>query len=1513
MTSRKWMPVLCTALSVALIAAQASNAQNRIEEGFSKGGNGEVANISGLDKYEAVKMARQADKPQNQPAEGPGPANDLCLTATAVGDGSFAFDTTGATLDATAPVACDGNLGPAVWFAYTASCTGTVSVGAGCNDAIEPDTVLEVFTGGTCPPPAATTLGCADDTCGTGSGFAALTGGAVMSGNVYLIRISGFNGAAEVGTLDISCAPAAAEICDDGLDNDVDGDIDCADADCVADPHCNIPVNDLCAGATAVGEGSFAFDTNLATLDGSAPAACDGNLGPAVWFAYTATCTGGALIEAGCNDAAEPDTVLEVFGEGTCAGLATTIGCADDTCGTGSGFAADANVSVVAGNTYMIRLGGFNGGSELGTLDISCASNDDCVGAVAVGDGSHAFDTTGATLDGTAPIACDANLADDVWFAYTASCTGQVTAGAGCADAVEPDTVLEIFGEGTCPPVAAIGCADDTCGLGSGFAAEASALVTSGNTYLMRVSGFNGSDETGTLDIACLASAPEDCADGIDNDFDGDIDCADADCAGAPACGCPCGAVISVFPHVEDFEDDALCAGTCGSACTIGPDWANESGDSNDWQVDEGGTGSPGTGPSVDHTIGDATGNYAYMEASTPCTDDTLNLLSSCYDTTAVTNPELGFWYHMLGADRGELSVSFSTDDCTSFSVPTVIATGTQGDVWLKATVALPSSATLRIRITGVGGGGFAGDMAIDDIEVGPSACGDTVCDAGIGEDQCNCAIDCGAAPANEGTCGDAIDNDCDGLIDCFDIDCAGLDGCLVNDFCDNRTAIFDGVNAVDSTGASVDGMAHPGTGCEYGTDGGQLFADIWFNYNATCTGTLVASTCNDGDPTTGDTGHDTRIAIYDAGGADCSVLPCPPTGAELVECNDDGAGCAGFSSIASTAVVAGNCYKIRLGGFSPAQLGPSNLAITCVLPTGACCYAGFCATDLTQPDCEAGGGVYQGDDSDCTAACTNGVDARINELRIDNPGSDDEYFEIVGTPGTSLDGLTYMTIGDDGGDGSGNPGSRSGSIEEAVDLTGLVIPADGYLVVGDAVFAGTFGAPDLEVSLNFENGENLTHMLVAGFNSAVGNLVDTNRDGNIDAPAWAGIQDAISLVETANPPTSEFNEWDYMFDGQGGQTGGVGPDGNFVPAHVYRCEDTTGDFAIGSFGSPDAFETPGAMNGCCGNGTVDAGEECDDGNNDDGDCCSSTCTLDASGSACGDATDTTCNPADTCDGAGTCQDNLASMGTACGDGTDDDCLNPDTCDGAGTCLGNDEADGTGCGDVLDTECTDPDTCLAGVCQDNHAMSGAACGDGTDDDCLNPDTCDGAGMCQGNDEADGTSCGSSANSDCTDPDTCLAGACQDNDASNGTACGDGSDTECTDPDTCNGSGMCSPNHASSGTDCGDAATICSDQDTCNGLGNCLVNDLSDTTLCRASEDECDPEELCDGAGECPSDFQIRACGADDGCCPDSCNFQNDPDCAEFTNVPTVNQWGMIILSMVFVLGLVIKFRRPTTA
>lgn len=193
-------------------------------------------------------------------------------------------------------------------------------------------------------------------------------------------------------------------------------------------------------------------------------------------------------------------------------------------------------------------------------------------------------------------------------------------------------------------------------------------------------------------------------------------------------------------------------------------------------------------------------------------------------------------------------------------------------------------------------------------------------------------------------------------------------------------------------------------------------------------------------------------------------------------------------------------------------------------------------------------------------AALASPVDVVINEIRIDQPGTDnDEYFELAGAVGTSLDGLTYLVIGD------GTAGS--GVIEVVVDLSGQAVPGSGFFIATESTF--TLGTADLTTDLNFENSDNVTHLLVEGFSGADGDDLDTDDDGTLDVEPWSAVVDLIALIEEPNPPSA--TEFHY-----GPPT--VGPDGSFVPGHVFRCDSS---WLIGPFDPAGGKDTPGAENAC--------------------------------------------------------------------------------------------------------------------------------------------------------------------------------------------------------------------------------------------------------------------------------------------------------------------------------------------
>ena len=183
--------------------------------------------------------------------------------------------------------------------------------------------------------------------------------------------------------------------------------------------------------------------------------------------------------------------------------------------------------------------------------------------------------------------------------------------------------------------------------------------------------------------------------------------------------------------------------------------------------------------------------------------------------------------------------------------------------------------------------------------------------------------------------------------------------------------------------------------------------------------------------------------------------------------------------------------------------------------------------------------------------------DVSINELRIDQPSTDnDEYFELAGTAGGSLEGLTYLVIGD------GTAGS--GVLEAVVDLSGNTIPSSGFFVAAEGTF--TLGTADLTTNLNFENSDNVTHLLVRDFSGSNGDDLDTDDDGTLDTTPWSEQVDCVALIQTETPSEQIYCDTT------------VGPDGTFTPGHAYLCD---GEWVIGAFAPSQ--DTPGAENDCDG------------------------------------------------------------------------------------------------------------------------------------------------------------------------------------------------------------------------------------------------------------------------------------------------------------------------------------------
>ncbi|MFT5042311.1 MAG: cysteine-rich repeat protein, partial [Hyphomicrobiaceae bacterium] len=367
----------------------------------------------------------------------------------------------------------------------------------------------------------------------------------------------------------------------------------------------------------------------------------------------------------------------------------------------------------------------------------------------------------------------------------------------------------------------------------------------------------------------------------------------------------------------------------------------------------------------------------------------------------------------------------------------------------------------------------------------------------------------------------------------------------------------------------------------------------------------------------------------------------------------------------------------------------------------------------------------------------------------IDNNGFDDV---VIGIPGldNGVGGLGYLLLDAVGRVLSSSIISNGGGFQplgaalSAGDLFGSAMVGLGELGDGSneeiAVGApGSAGGGAVHILQGRADGPPFTgsgEVIIEGSNSTFvgaggsvssGDLfgsalavVDIDGNGQLElligAPGADG-KGAVWVVSINN--AGDVLSAVKIGEGSGGFQGTLSAGGKFG-SDITVLGDINGDglpeIAIGNPGDSDG--TAGATwivsLGRCGDGNIDAEEQCDDGNLLDGDCCSRNCQLEGNGTVCTDdaneCTDDVCfgatcthtNNTVFCDDGRLCTEDDQCSGGAClgsdvdCSGSDDQC-NTGVCNpGTGVCEAAPIGDGTGCddGDL----CTDTDVCTAGVC-----------------------------------------------------------------------------------------------------------------------------------------------------------------------------------------------------------------------
>ncbi|MHC4948432.1 MAG: GC-type dockerin domain-anchored protein, partial [Planctomycetota bacterium] len=447
----------------------------------------------------------------------PTPANDDCANATVAVDGANPYDTNGATTDGPdettgcAFAAGDGQIHCDVWFTYTATCDGNLSID-NCGSFTH-DSRIAVYDGaGGCPTTGGTPIVCSDDAaCGTGVGTlqSEVLLENISVGSTYLIRVGGFS------ELDKS----------NGVLN----------IDCFIPPD---PIN--CDAATLLGSLPQTVLADTCTGDpvtaaqpcnGVDPVSGTGDANRGKWYRVVGTGNTINVFTEGLYDAQFIDSQTVVY----CNDCDNTCCVAGNSSTTTGQLNYNTSWCSEAGVEYLILVKGDGSTCGIPRLTItdgaSCGSppncdppvppNDDCPNAFPIGNLSSCIDpNTGAQFSNIADTAgstcqiggaatTDGPLGDggfgcpfgsvpgkDVWYCYTASCDGILSVNSCETTSVDPnfDAVIYIYDSCACPDESSIpiGCDDDGCGVGGGPSLAQAVGVIQGQDYLIRIGGWYG-------------------------------------------------------------------------------------------------------------------------------------------------------------------------------------------------------------------------------------------------------------------------------------------------------------------------------------------------------------------------------------------------------------------------------------------------------------------------------------------------------------------------------------------------------------------------------------------------------------------------------------------------------------------------------------------------------------------------------------------------------------------------------------------------------------------------------------------------------------------------------------------------------------------------------------------------------------------------------------------------------------------------------------------------------------
>jgi hypothetical protein len=338
-----------------------------------------------------------------------------------------------------------------------------------------------------------------------------------------------------VGTPACGCLPSEAGLCENGFDDDCDGAFDCDDSDCAGTQTCQCKNQFEDCSNGADDDCNLLVDCADPACAGVFPCACIPPGSPEV-------CNDGVDNDCdGKNDCADSQCLAspacqnctaEICNDGIDNDCDQLIDCADSACFLTPTCAAKPEVC----NNGLDD--DFDG--NIDCQDSDCATNPlcqtqhaNCLSPLLVTTGTYTGDTTGHPNETKGSCGGDAGEAvfyfvlDDPSFVHLDSAGSSF------------DSVLYVR-TGACNSGKEIDCDDDSGATMN--AAELEFTILYPGTYYVFLDGYTVDPQGGpnegpyTLNVDIIANPPEVCGDGIDNDGDVYVDCADPDCATVAGC-----------------------------------------------------------------------------------------------------------------------------------------------------------------------------------------------------------------------------------------------------------------------------------------------------------------------------------------------------------------------------------------------------------------------------------------------------------------------------------------------------------------------------------------------------------------------------------------------------------------------------------------------------------------------------------------------------------------------------------------------------------------------------------------------------------------------------------------------------------------------------------------------------------------------------------------------------------------------------------------------------------------